>query len=65
MRNGGHVRLYLTVEEVQGVTSRVVRELDRLVALRGRPLTVVSDNGTELTSHVILRWQNERGVDRH
>ena len=44
---------------------RVVRELDRLIKLRGRPLTVVSDNGTELTSHAILRWQEERGVEWH
>ena len=28
---------------------RVARELDALIALRGRPLMVVSDNGTELT----------------
>lgn len=30
---------------------RVARELDRLVALRGRPAMIVSDNGTEFTSH--------------
>ncbi len=33
---------------------RVGRELDRIVELRGKPLTIVSDNGTELTSHAIL-----------
>ena len=44
---------------------RVGRELDRVVELRGRPLTIVSDNGTELTSHAILRWQQERGVTWH
>ena len=26
---------------------------------------IVSDNGTELTSHAILRWQEERGVLWH
>src|SRR3546814_14650059 len=26
---------------------------------------VVSDNGTELTSHAILRWQQDRGVEWH
>ena len=26
---------------------------------------IVSDNGTELTSHAILRWQQERGVEWH
>ena len=44
---------------------RVGRELDHVVELRGKPLTVVSDNGTELTSHAILRWQQERGVAWH
>ena len=41
---------------------RVARELDRIVELRGRPRRVVSDNGTELTSNAILRWQEERSV---
>ena len=44
---------------------RVGRELDRIVALRGRPAIIVSDNGTELTSHAMLRWQQERGVAWH
>jgi putative transposase len=44
---------------------RVGRELDRIVALRGRPAMIVSDNGTELTSHAMLRWQQERGVAWH
>ena len=44
---------------------RVVRELARLVELRGRPLTIVSDNGTGLTSHAILRWQEGSGVEWH
>ena len=29
---------------------------------RGRPATVVSDNGTELTSNAILQWADERKV---
>ena len=44
---------------------RVARELDRIMALRGAPRMVVSDNGTELTSNAILRWQEERGVAWH
>lgn len=35
---------------------RVARELDALIARRGKPLMVVSDNGTELTSLAILQW---------
>ena len=44
---------------------RVARELDAIVAARGKPLMIVSDNGTELTSHAILRWQQECGVGWH
>jgi hypothetical protein len=31
-----------------------VRELDKIVAVRGRPGGIMSDNGTELTSTAIL-----------
>jgi putative transposase len=44
---------------------RVVRELDAVIARRGRPLTVVSDNGTEFTSMAILRWSQDHGIDWH
>ena len=42
---------------------RVVRELDALMAARGRPSMIVSDNGTELTSLAILRWSQETRVE--
>lgn len=45
--------------------ARVVRELDRLCLLRGRPAMIVSDNGTELTSHAVLRWVEETGIEWH
>ena len=45
--------------------SRVARELDHLIILRGKPHTVVSDNGTELTSSAILRWSQEQRIERH
>jgi len=38
----------------------VVRELERLVEERALPDTVVSDNGTELTSGTVLRWATRR-----
>lgn len=44
---------------------RVVRELDAVIAQRGRPSTVVSDNGTEFTSMAILRWSQDRQIDWH
>ncbi len=42
--------------------ARVARELDRIIAWRGRPEAVLSDNGTELTSNAILAWADERGI---
>jgi putative transposase len=44
---------------------RVARELDTVIAIRGRPGTIVSDNGTELTSMAILRWSQERQIAWH
>jgi putative transposase len=44
---------------------RVVRELDRLIAVHGKPLAIGSDNGTELTSNAILTWTTDSGVDWH
>jgi len=44
---------------------RVARELDALIRIYGKPAMIVSDNGTELTSRAILRWQQEAGVEWH
>jgi len=44
---------------------RVGRELDLIIARRGRPQTIVSDNGTELTSMAILRWSQDTSVEWH
>jgi Integrase core domain. len=42
---------------------RVARELDAIAERRGQPLMVVSDNGTELTSKAMLKWQQDHGID--
>ncbi|MBW4707476.1 DDE-type integrase/transposase/recombinase [Roseobacter sp. YSTF-M11] len=44
---------------------RVTRELPAIMAQRGRPETIVSDNCTELTSIAVLRWCQETGFDWH
>ncbi len=44
---------------------RVARELDTIIAERGRPAMCVSDNGTELTSMAILRWSQETQIEWH
>jgi putative transposase len=45
--------------------ARVVRELDAIIAARGRPTTIVSDNGTELTSTAVLAWCQRTTIDWH
>ena len=44
---------------------RVVRELSTIAERRGLPCLVVSDNGTELTSHAVLAWCQDTGVEWH
>lgn len=44
---------------------RVARELDRLIAERGKPKMIVSDNGTEFTSNAILIWAEKAEVEWH
>ncbi|MER8448365.1 IS3 family transposase [Mesorhizobium sp. M1066] len=44
---------------------RVARELDRLIAERGRPRMIVSDNGSEFTSNAILSWADQSRVEWH
>ena len=43
-------------------TRRVTRVLDRLIAERGKPSSVRSDNGPEFTSRRMLGWAEERKI---
>ena len=45
--------------------ARVARELSVLFETRGKPVTIVSDNGTEFTSNAILSFAQERQIDWH
>jgi putative transposase len=45
--------------------ARVARELDGIIAKRGKPKMVVSGNGSELTSNAILTWADKAKVDWH
>jgi putative transposase len=58
-------RCLLAIADFSLTGVRVARELDLLIAGHGKPGTVGSDNGTELTSNAILSWTAERGVDWH
>lgn len=42
---------------------RVIRELSSLIATKGIPKAIVSDNGTEFTSNAVLKWSYETGVN--
>ena len=42
---------------------RVVRELEALIARRGRPGVIVSDNGTEFMSSVVLKFTHDHQLD--
>ena len=44
---------------------RVARELQQIIAQRGSPKMIVSDNGTEFTSNAILNWADEAKIDWH
>ena len=41
---------------------RVTRELSDLIAKRGSPNGILSDNGTEFTSNAILKWSHENQI---
>ena len=45
--------------------ARVGRELDAIIAVRGKPTTCVSDGGTEFSSMAILAWSKGAGVALH
>lgn len=44
---------------------RVARELEALIARRGKPAMIVSDNGTEFTSNAILSFADRMRIDWH
>lgn len=45
--------------------ARVVRELDAVILMRGKPVCIVSDNGTELTSRAVLQWAQDNNIEWH
>lgn len=76
LKDGRHFRILAVVDDysrenlalVADISlsgHRVVRELDGIIAERGMPKTIVSDNGTKFTSMAILQWVQDTGVDWH
>lgn len=73
LANGRKIRMLTVVDDYTRIClgivvdtslsgQRVSRELDRIMEEYGKPETILSDNGTEFTSHAILKWSMERGV---
>ena len=65
-RYAGHSRALTSTASLRADTSisgqRVARELDAIIGQRGRPDTIVSDNGPELTpTHGKARWNPSDG----
>ena len=50
---------------ILNVVDDVTRELTALIARRGKPGMIVSDQGTEFTSNAILAWTKEHRVEWH
>lgn len=44
---------------------RMTRELDAIIRQRGKPKTIVSDNGTEMTCMAVLEWCQETNIEWH
>ena len=61
-----YTRECLATEIERGFSSRrVISVLERIGCVRRLPRTLRFDNGAELTSHAMLRWGAERGIDLH
>lgn len=59
-----HTRECLAIEVGSSLSGhRVCRVLDRLVAERGRPERLITDNGPEFTSKALDRWAYEHCVE--
>jgi putative transposase len=73
LENGRKIRMMTVIDEYTRIClgivvetsisgARVSRELDRLIEEYGSPETILSDNGTEFTSHAILKWSLEKNI---
>ena len=60
-----HLRAEALVADTSLPGLRVVRELEAIIAWRGRPAMCVSDNGTELTGMAVLRFSQEMQIEWH
>lgn len=75
-KDGYHYRILAVVDDFTRVNlvlvadtslsgRSIARELDKVIAERGMPKAIASDNGTELNSMAILKWVQATGIDWH
>jgi len=63
---GDFTREYLALVADTSLSGRrLARQLDAVIARRGRPRTIVSDNGTEMTGVAVLEWCQSTHVEWH
>lgn len=41
----------------------VIKELEAIIAIRGKPLEIQSDNGSEFTENIVQGWTHEAGIE--
>jgi len=59
-----YTRECLCISVDTSINGRKVTEvLNELIVTNGRPKTILSDNGTEFTSNVILKWSSDHQID--
>lgn len=60
-----HREAFATVVDRSLSGARMNRELNDLIRRRGQPDMITFGNGTEMTSHAVLRWCQKSGVGWH
>lgn len=74
LANGRRIRLLTIIDEYTRECLRIVvdtslngrrvkQTLEELIASRGKPEIIMSDNGTEFTSNTMLQWMEERKIN--
>ncbi len=54
-----------TVSNISPSGARMTRELDKVIQRRDKPEMIVCDNGTEMTSHAVLKQYLDKGINWH
>lgn len=74
LADGRRIKLMTVVDECTRESLRVTvansikgkdvtEELDKIIAERGKPEEIQSDNGTEFTSNAVMHWAHKNGIE--